>query len=201
MAPAIWAARGRIFSDRSEDSARNSCMPPIRSVGRIAIAMAMMPMPPSHCSRARHSRMPGRRGVEADDHGRAGGRDARHRLEEGVRVGKLQPGEGERERTECGGGDPDKAGQQESLTSGKSNRAPLAAHQGEIDADEQCKQRRDDEREPVRVADGDVGKGRDQHQKGQHDQKTTKKGQDRLEADDALGEAALGVEDLHQQAA
>jgi hypothetical protein len=59
MAEAIWAARGRIFSDRSEDSARTSCIPPTRRIGRIATPMTMMPMPPSHCRIARQRRIPG----------------------------------------------------------------------------------------------------------------------------------------------
>ena len=58
MAPASWAARGSTFSELSEDSVWKSCMPPTRSIGRIAMAVTMMPMPPSHCSSARHSRMP-----------------------------------------------------------------------------------------------------------------------------------------------
>ncbi len=56
---AIWRARGITFSDRSEDSVRNSCIPPMPSAGRIAIATPMMPMPPIQCSRARHSSRPG----------------------------------------------------------------------------------------------------------------------------------------------
>jgi hypothetical protein len=42
-----WAARGRIFSEKSEDSVRTSCMPPTLSIGRIATAMTMKPIPPS----------------------------------------------------------------------------------------------------------------------------------------------------------
>ena len=34
-------------------------MPPTRSRGETAMAVTMMPMPPSHCSRARQRRMPG----------------------------------------------------------------------------------------------------------------------------------------------
>ena len=58
IAPAIWAARGSTLSV-SNASTRNSCMPPTCRIGRMATAMTMMPMPPSHWSRARHSRMPG----------------------------------------------------------------------------------------------------------------------------------------------
>ncbi len=57
--PAICAVRGKIFSDVSELSRRNSCMPPTLSMGKTEIAMTIMPMPPNHCSRARHSKMPG----------------------------------------------------------------------------------------------------------------------------------------------
>ena len=56
---AIWVARGRIFSDLSEDSRRKSCIPPTRSMGRTASAVTMMPMPPIHCRMERHSRTPG----------------------------------------------------------------------------------------------------------------------------------------------
>ncbi len=34
-------------------------MPPTLSIGNMATAMTMMPMPPNHCSCARHSRTPG----------------------------------------------------------------------------------------------------------------------------------------------
>ena len=37
---------------------RNSCMPPTFRIGSTAIAMTMMPMPPSHCSSARHNKIP-----------------------------------------------------------------------------------------------------------------------------------------------
>ena len=58
VAVAIWPARGKIFSDRSELSVRNSCMPPTPRYGSMAIAMTMIPTPPAHCSMPRHSRMP-----------------------------------------------------------------------------------------------------------------------------------------------
>ncbi|MNH44458.1 hypothetical protein D3C79_1066320 [compost metagenome] len=51
--------RGMTFSERSEDSVWNRRMPPIRSSGRIATAMAIKPIPPSQCSSERHIRMPG----------------------------------------------------------------------------------------------------------------------------------------------
>ena len=38
---------------------RKSCIPPTDSIGRTAIAITMMPTPPSHCSRARQIRIPG----------------------------------------------------------------------------------------------------------------------------------------------
>ena len=59
MAAATWAIRGKAFSDWSDDSMRKSCMPPTLSCGRMATAMTMMPIPPNHCSKARHRRMPG----------------------------------------------------------------------------------------------------------------------------------------------
>ena len=59
IAPAICAARGRTFSDWSDDSVRKICMPPICSMGSTAIAMTMIPIPPSHWSSARHKRIPG----------------------------------------------------------------------------------------------------------------------------------------------
>ena len=51
------ASRGIGLSERSEDSAWNSCMPPVRSQGRMAIAITTMPTPPSQFSSARQSRM------------------------------------------------------------------------------------------------------------------------------------------------
>ena len=51
--------RGKAFSERSDDSMRNSCMPPTRKIGNSAMEIKMMPMPPSHCSMARQIRMPG----------------------------------------------------------------------------------------------------------------------------------------------
>ena len=59
MELAISAARGSTFSEVSELSMRNSCMPPTRSIGSTDSAMTMMPMPPSHCRIARQIRMPG----------------------------------------------------------------------------------------------------------------------------------------------
>ena len=59
MAAVIWRIRGMTFSDLSELSVRKSCMPPMPSAGRMAIAVAMIPMPPIHCRSARHSSIPG----------------------------------------------------------------------------------------------------------------------------------------------
>ncbi|MNZ21214.1 hypothetical protein D3C78_382800 [compost metagenome] len=56
---ATMCERGMTFSERSEDSVWNRRMPPIRSSGRIATAMAIKPIPPSQCSSERHIRMPG----------------------------------------------------------------------------------------------------------------------------------------------
>ena len=59
MAAAIWVPRGRAFSEGSDDSMRKSCMPPTLSMGMTAMAMTMMPTPPSHCRSARHISIPG----------------------------------------------------------------------------------------------------------------------------------------------
>ena len=58
MPLAICVIRGITLSDRSDDSVWKSCMPPICSIGMMATAMTMMPIPPSHWRSARHSRMP-----------------------------------------------------------------------------------------------------------------------------------------------
>ncbi|MOA58815.1 hypothetical protein D3C78_1832920 [compost metagenome] len=47
------------LSDQSEDSVWNRRMPPMRSIGRMATAMAMKPMPPSQCSSERQISTPG----------------------------------------------------------------------------------------------------------------------------------------------
>ena len=57
MTAAMRTVRGSIFS-WSDDSVLKSCMPAMRSMGNTATAVTMMPMPPSHWSRARHSRIP-----------------------------------------------------------------------------------------------------------------------------------------------
>ena len=59
IALAICAAAGSTFSDVSELSMRNSCMPPTWSIGKTDRAMTMIPIPPSHCNSARHSNNPG----------------------------------------------------------------------------------------------------------------------------------------------
>ena len=56
---ATMCERGMTLSERSEDSVWNRRMPPMRSIGRIATAMAMKPMPPSQCSSERQIRVPG----------------------------------------------------------------------------------------------------------------------------------------------
>ncbi len=45
---AILAALGNIFSDVSELSNLNNCIPPTPSLGRIDIALTIIPIPPSH---------------------------------------------------------------------------------------------------------------------------------------------------------
>ncbi len=59
MAAASWVTRGSIFSDLSEDSVLKSCIPPIFNIGRTAIAMTIIPIPPIHCKTERQSKMPG----------------------------------------------------------------------------------------------------------------------------------------------
>ena len=50
---------GRSLSDIApDDSAENSCMPQMPSMGSTASDSMMMPMPPSHCVRLRQKRMP-----------------------------------------------------------------------------------------------------------------------------------------------
>ena len=47
--------RGSDFSERSVNSSRKSCMPPILRKGRMTMAKPMMPMPPIHWVVERHS--------------------------------------------------------------------------------------------------------------------------------------------------
>ncbi len=51
-------ALGSAFSF-SDDSVLNSCIPPIFKRGRIDIAITIIPIPPSHCSKARQIKRPG----------------------------------------------------------------------------------------------------------------------------------------------
>ncbi|MNF04117.1 hypothetical protein D3C80_2035630 [compost metagenome] len=51
--------RGMTFSPQSDDSLWNRRMPPTRNSGRIATAMPMKPIPPSHCSSERQINSPG----------------------------------------------------------------------------------------------------------------------------------------------
>ena len=52
---AILAALGRIFSEVSELSNLNNCIPPTPRLGRIEIALTIIPIPPSHWSMALHN--------------------------------------------------------------------------------------------------------------------------------------------------
>ena len=54
MPVAICETLGRIFSDLSENSLRNNCIPPIRNTGKMVIAITIIPIPPNHCKMARH---------------------------------------------------------------------------------------------------------------------------------------------------
>ena len=58
---ATLRTRGTTSSERSDDSSRKSCMPPILRNGRMTMARPMMPMPPIHCRVERHSRIEGGR--------------------------------------------------------------------------------------------------------------------------------------------
>ena len=55
---AILAALGRIFSEVSELSNLNSCIPPTPRFGNIEIALTIIPMPPSHWRIARQRIIP-----------------------------------------------------------------------------------------------------------------------------------------------
>ena len=45
---AILAALGRIFSEVSELSNLNNCIPPTPRLGKMEIALTIIPIPPSH---------------------------------------------------------------------------------------------------------------------------------------------------------
>ena len=47
--------RGKNLPDISDDSAWNKRMPPTCKNGKIAIAITIIPIPPSHCSMPRHN--------------------------------------------------------------------------------------------------------------------------------------------------
>jgi hypothetical protein len=55
---AVGPALGNNFLEWSDISIRKSCIPPTPKRGRTAIAMTIMPIPPSHCSSARQSNIP-----------------------------------------------------------------------------------------------------------------------------------------------
>ena len=52
-------ALGTTFSGVSKFSALNSCIPPTLSIGKIAIAITITPIPPSHCRSDRQTKIPG----------------------------------------------------------------------------------------------------------------------------------------------
>ena len=52
-------ALGITFSGFSKFSALNNCIPPTLSIGKIAIAITITPIPPSHCNSDLHANMPG----------------------------------------------------------------------------------------------------------------------------------------------
>ena len=55
---AVGAALGRSLLEWLDNSVLNSCMPPTLRTGKTAMAMTMIPMPPSHWSNARQSNIP-----------------------------------------------------------------------------------------------------------------------------------------------
>ena len=112
-------------------------MPPTRSIGRIATAMTMKPIPPSQWRMARHRRMPGGRDIQADDHGRTGRGDARHRFEHRVGRGQVELAERERQRGERADHDPHRAGQEKGLAAGQLGIAVALVHQDQGDPGEQ----------------------------------------------------------------
>ena len=58
MILAICPALGNTFSDESEDSVWNNCIPPTFKIGKKAIAITTIPIPPSHCNSERHIKIP-----------------------------------------------------------------------------------------------------------------------------------------------
>ena len=52
-------ALGTTFSGFSKFSALNNCMPPTLSIGKIAMAITITPIPPSHCKSDLQTKIPG----------------------------------------------------------------------------------------------------------------------------------------------
>ncbi len=52
------AVLGISFSDESDPSSLNSCIPPTPRFGKIETALTIIPIPPSHCKRLRHTIIP-----------------------------------------------------------------------------------------------------------------------------------------------
>ena len=96
-------------------SARNSCVPPTPSSGRIATASTTMPRPPTSCRKQRHTLTDSGSVVEPVEHRGAGGGEARHRLE--VRIGDAQAGQRQQQRQRAEGRQqrPGQADQQEAV--------------------------------------------------------------------------------------
>ena len=55
---AICPALGKTFSEDSEDSVWNNCIPPTFSIGKKAIAITTIPIPPIHCNKDLHIKIP-----------------------------------------------------------------------------------------------------------------------------------------------
>ena len=58
MILAICPALGKTFSDESDDSVWNNCIPPTFNIGKNAIAITTIPMPPNHCNNERQIKIP-----------------------------------------------------------------------------------------------------------------------------------------------
>ncbi len=132
-----------------------SCMPPTCSRGRTAIAVTMIPTPPSHCRIARQIRIPGGDRSSPSDHCRSRGCQAGHGLEEGVCIGKLQFADQERQSRECRQHNPDAGGQDEGLADRQLDTTPEGRGHGQA-AHEYRDRRRCEKRLIVRISPGDI---------------------------------------------
>ena len=163
-------------------------MPPTLSRGETAIAVTMMPMPPSHCSRAAQSRMP-EPCVEAGEHGRARGGDARNRFEHRIRHAQVDiRKQQQRQRRECRKHHPAQHRHQEGLPEGEiavqlGVRPHGAADGDQKPADEEGDRRADQEDGRFRLGPAVLDCGRQQHGPRQPDQEPADDEKDRPDVD------------------